>query len=142
MRTFVGVVLFKADGSVLSQHRDNNPKILGPNTWAVVGGNSEGEDPKTAAARELKEETGYEINSTDLQILTEDDYVTERGMPVHRIIFYAPYDGAQTVLCNEGQEIRFITPNEFQTLIFYTGHENFLRQASEKALRSRQEIEH
>ena len=64
MRQFVGVILVKPDGSVLSQHRDNKPEILGPDTWCVVGGarDESDEDVSDTAARELLEETGYRVD--------------------------------------------------------------------------------
>lgn len=134
MRQFVAVILVKSDGSVLAQHRDNKPEILGPNTWGTVGGAKEETDIdlKNAGARELLEETGYKINPDNLKFLTEDIYTTERGKEVQRIIFWAPYDGIQKINCFEGQEIRFVKPKEFSELNFYTGHESFFKMASQR----------
>lgn len=126
----------KPDGSVLSQHRDNKPDILGPDTWCVVGGAVETSDSdlKAAAVRELEEETGYKISPDTLDQLIRDEYVTERGVHVERTIFWGRYDGVQLIETHEGQEIRFVAPSEFGGLEFYTGHESFLRQASEKGV--------
>lgn len=134
MRQYVGIILVKDDGSVLSQHRDNKPGILGPNTWSVVGGKKEDDDEslENAAVRELKEETNYVIDPEILEILATDVYQTERGVDVQRTIFCARYDGTQPINTNEGQEIRFISVPELNSLNFYTGHRRFLRQASEK----------
>lgn len=134
MRQFVGVVLVKPDGSVLSQHRENKPNILGPDTWCVVGGAREKDDEslKVAAARELREETDYKIETDKLEELIRDEYISERGIPVERIIFWGRYDNQQPIKCHEGQEIRFISPAELGSLTFYTGHEGFLRRASKK----------
>ena len=67
MRQFVSVILVKPDGSVLSQHRDNIPTILGPDTWCTPGGALEPTDLslKYGAARELKEETGIIAGNWD-----------------------------------------------------------------------------
>lgn len=134
MRQFIGVVLVKQDGSVLSQHRDNKPEILGPDTWCVVGGAREkgDKDLKIAAARELEEETGYKIDPDKLKELARDEYISERGIPVERTIFWGYYDNRQPIECYEGQEIRFISPAELDSLTFYTGHEGFLKTTSEK----------
>lgn len=133
MRQYVGIVLVKSDGSVLAQHRDDKPNILGPNTWGVVGGARDNDhDLKAVACRELEEETDYKINPEDLRFLARDIYKTEKGTDVERTIFWAFYDGRQPINTNEGQEIRFIEPSEFNNLNFYTGHQAFLRKASEK----------
>jgi 8-oxo-dGTP pyrophosphatase MutT (NUDIX family) len=135
MRQFAAIILVKPDGSVLAQHRDNKPNILGPDTWAAVGGaadNKEDKALKGAAIRELLEETDYKQNPNRLRFLARDTYTTERGMEVERTIFWDYYDGKQPINCNEGQEIKFITPNDLSRLKFYTGHEKFFRKASEK----------
>lgn len=139
MRQFVAVILVNYDGSVLAQHRDNKPRILGPDTWGAVGGAVEvkkDKDLKKAAARELREETSYKQNSSELRFLARDTYITEQGTEVQRTIFWDYYDGIQRIKCNEGQEIRFIAPKEFGELKLYTGHEKFIRKASEKVFGS------
>ncbi len=135
MRQYVGVILVKPDGSVLAQHRDNNPDILGSNTWSVVGGAlEEGESPEKGAARELLEETGYAVNGKNLRLLIRDEYVTERGVPIQRIIFWDKFNEKQQINCYEGQEIRFLGRDELETLIVYNGHKDFLKKASVQAL--------
>lgn len=134
MRQYVGVILVKQDGFVLSQHRDNKPDILGSDTWCVVGGAREkkDEDLKIAAARELEEETSYKVDPDKLRELARDEYISEKGISIERTIFWGYYDGSQPIECHEGQEIRFISPAELNSLIFYPGHKGFLRTASEK----------
>ncbi|OGD75226.1 hypothetical protein A3A84_03530 [Candidatus Collierbacteria bacterium RIFCSPLOWO2_01_FULL_50_23] len=138
MRQFVGIVLVRPGGCVLAQYRDNKPEILGPDTWCVTGGARDENDEtlELTGVRELREETGYLADSEDLHLLNSDIYFTERGVQVERTIFWAWYDEVQEVGCREGQEIRFISRQELGTLKFYTGHENFLRLASEKGLTS------
>ncbi len=143
MRQYVGVVLVKEDGSVLAQHRDNNPKILGPDTWAVVGGarDETDSDLRDTGARELFEETDYVVRRSDLRFLAWDNYVTEKGVAVERVILWAIYDGQQKINTNEGQEIRFLKPTELSCLNFYTGHQVSFRKASEKVFGRRIESE-
>lgn len=133
MRQFVATILINKENSVLAQHRDNIPTILGPNTWMVPGGAKEESDKdlKTAAARELLEETDYIINPKDLTFLTKDIYTTEEGITVERIIFWALYDGKQEIHCNEGQEMKFITEKDLDILNIYTGHKGFFKKAIE-----------
>lgn len=134
MRQFAAVILVKPDGSVLAQHRDNIPSILGPDTWVAIGGarDKEDKDLKSVGVRELEEETGYKMLTKELRFLARDEYETEKGTPVERTIFWALYDGKQEIQCFEGQEIRFVESREFDALKFYTGHEKFFRKASEK----------
>lgn len=135
MRQYVGIILIKSDGSVLGQHRDNKPDILGSDMWCVIGGardNIDDKDLKTVAKRELKEETGYDVELKDLRFLARDSYTTEKGVPVQRSILWSWYDGAQPIKCYEGQEIRFISHSELTQLKIYTGHDGFFRKAMEK----------
>lgn len=135
MRQYIGIILVKPDGSVLAQHRDNKPEILGPDTWCVIGGardHIDDKDLKTVAKRELLEEAGYDIPIKDLRFLARDNYNTEKGTPVQRTILWAWYDGSQPIECHEGQEIRFVRPTELNQLTIYIGHEGFFRKAMEK----------
>ncbi|MCJ7826303.1 NUDIX domain-containing protein, partial [Patescibacteria group bacterium] len=105
MRQYVGIVLIKPDGSVLGQHRDNKPDILGADTWCVIGGAKDhinDKDLKMVAMRELMEEAGYIVPLKDLRFLARDNYTTEKGTPVQRTIFWAWYDGVQQTECHEG----------------------------------------
>ncbi len=131
---YVGVILVKPDGSVLCQHRDDIATILEPNTWSVPGGTREPYDPtlRSCGARELREETGYDVDEKDLRFLTRDEYVNALEILVQRIIFWAIYDASQNIQCLEGQEMTFISPNEFRNLNFAIGHENFVCKAAEK----------
>ena len=60
-RPCVGIMLLNAHGLVWVGNRlpSTNPEQLGPNTWQMPqGGIDAGEDPHTAAFREMKEEIG------------------------------------------------------------------------------------
>jgi len=70
----IGVVIFK-DGKVLLGHRHDDPKkasseLHGEGTWTMPGGKIHfGETYQEAAYREVKEETGLEINPDKLKII-------------------------------------------------------------------------
>lgn len=134
MRKGVNLILVNSEGWVLCQHRDNIHTILGPDTWCAPGGTQEDGDvsAKTAAARELLEETGYAVDLNDMHLLAEEEYMTDKGYPSHRAVFWAAYDGKQKIECYEGREFRFISPKDLDNLKMYPGHEKFLRQASEE----------
>jgi 8-oxo-dGTP pyrophosphatase MutT (NUDIX family) len=56
-----GVILHR-EGKVLLQHRDDRPDIVWPGAWAIFGGHVEpGEEPETAARREMEEELGLRL---------------------------------------------------------------------------------
>ncbi|MDP2927003.1 MAG: MFS transporter [bacterium] len=126
-----GVILIREDGAVLMQHRDNKVNIVFPNCWCLPGGKVEvGEEPETAARRELKEETGYEADS--LSLLAEEVYSLPGGQKITRHIFWTVYDGQQKTECFEGQKMEFLKLDEMKTRNVYPGHEEFCRQALEK----------
>lgn len=59
-RPIAGAVLWRPDGTVLLQHRDDRPDIMSPGRWSLFGGGiEEGEEPESAMLRELEEEIGY-----------------------------------------------------------------------------------
>jgi len=117
MKTYVGVVLTKPDGSVLVQLRDDNPNIDYPNQWSTIGGLKEKYETSTIAAlRELEEETGHRVVEGELRPLIEDTFEKPGGERVKRIVYLGPYDGKQQINTNEGQEIRFLSQGELESL--------------------------
>lgn len=127
-----GVVIVRKDGAVLMQHRDNKPGIFWPDYWCYPAGTvDEGEDYKTAALRELHEETGY----TPLEVFKLVDEVYERsdGEKVNRHIYWTIYDGKQEIKCNEGQEMKFVKVSEFEGKKFLPGQERLFKLAIKKA---------
>jgi 8-oxo-dGTP pyrophosphatase MutT (NUDIX family) len=127
-----GVILVRDDGAVLMQHRDNKDSIYCPDHWCCPGGMVESdEDFRAAAKRELLEETGYTVG--EMSELVEEEYILPDGQPVTRHTFWTKYDGIQEILCNEGQEMRFVHLDEFVGKMFVPGHDRLFRMAIELA---------
>jgi 8-oxo-dGTP pyrophosphatase MutT (NUDIX family) len=107
-----GVVLLRQDGAALMQLRDNKPNLNAAGQWVFPGGHCEDqEECCDCARREFLEETGYDCSG--LNPLTEFHYISPEGGREYWFSFWwACYDGFTPVYCYEGQEVRFIRPNE------------------------------
>ena len=108
MRTEIAiVVLTDRDGRVLMQHRGPDAQTE-PGRWTPPGGHLEpGEDPLTAAHRELFEETGLTAALTPCRVV---DQVGADGDGVRFHVFAGDTDaGSEDVILGEGLEMRFLT---------------------------------
>jgi putative (di)nucleoside polyphosphate hydrolase len=123
-RPNVGIALFNADGRVLIGHRfrDDGPEIILPGLeWQMPqGGVDEGEDHRTAAFRELWEETS--VKSADY--LGETDWVTYEFPPYdgppHRLAKFRGQRQKWFALCFTGDEAEIdpLTPRNDQPAEF------------------------
>lgn len=108
VRQVVGVVLLRADGAALLQHRDNIPTIQDPGLWVMPGGHLEpGESPEEGAAREFQEETNYRCAKLHplIGFSGPDDRLPEKQKLT---FFWEQYDGRQRIECREGRAVRFV----------------------------------
>jgi 8-oxo-dGTP diphosphatase len=101
-------------GKVLLVLRDNKPEIKFPNYWGMIGGRIEpGETPEQALIREIKEEINVDVTnptyiapySLDPQNQSEIFHITLDDNQMHSI-----------KLGDEGQELRFFSLDELETL--------------------------
>jgi 8-oxo-dGTP pyrophosphatase MutT (NUDIX family) len=110
VRQVVGVVLLRADGAALLQHRDNISTISDPGLWVFPGGHLEsGETPFAGAMREMEEETCYRCQN--LRPLTR--LAIEEG---ELLFFWENYDARQRVACREGQGLEFVDREKVKLL--------------------------
>ena len=108
----VSAILMDADGRVLLQHRDDNPHIRYPGHWALFGGSIEDdESPYAAVAREILEETGYNVET--LGLFREFVQNNKR-----EFAFVGEISASLAELSlNEGQGMDFVSPSELSKLL-------------------------
>lgn len=105
-----GVVLLRPDdGAALLQHRDDKPGLAHAGFWVPPGGHCESAESSTACAvREFFEETNYRCTSLrHLRDLDVDD--VPYAPPIRLSMYWDVYDGRQTIICNEGQGLEFVS---------------------------------
>ncbi|WDZ88038.1 NUDIX domain-containing protein [Micromonospora cathayae] len=114
-----GVILVDPKGRLLLQLRDGNTRV-DPHRWCLPGGNIEpGEDPLTAANRELLEETGLKVK--ELRLFWQGTAPSAKfpGAVGEFSIFYAPTDARdEDVVCGEGAAMRFVDGADVRALKF------------------------
>lgn len=114
--TVCGVIVLRADGAALLQHRDDIPTISDPGLWVIPGGHVEpGESVLAAAVREVEEETCY--RSANPRLLA-DFSGGELGYPgdFRMVFFWDDYDGLQPIECREGQAAAFVRRQDAESL--------------------------
>lgn len=114
MNSGAGIIIFDKSERVFLNLRDNNTKYY-PLHWAPIGGSvDEGEDPMTAAIRELEEETGYKTSHLNfLESKVRPHPVVGQHLAY---IYWCIYDGVQELKCLEGLESKFIPIDEAMNL--------------------------
>jgi 8-oxo-dGTP diphosphatase len=92
----VGVIFENKQGQILVLRR--HPQDPEGTTWGLAGGKVEaGEDEKTAAQREVQEEIGYSLDTSDLQSVKS--YHWERqDLDIHFTVFVLPAQTKEVVL--------------------------------------------
>lgn len=114
-----GVILVDPAGRLLLQLRDGNTRV-DPHRWCLPGGNIEpGEDPLTAANRELLEETGLKVK--DLRLFWQGLAPSAKfpGAVGEFSVFYASTDATdEDVACGEGAAMRFVAGTDVRVLEF------------------------
>lgn len=103
------------NGKICLVLRDNNPAIAHPNKWNTPGGAiEEGETPRHAMIRELKEEINLdttELIETGITTYTDGSIVHRYFIPVTDEQFSSIY------LVHEGQKLEWFTPDEALKLV-------------------------
>ncbi len=87
----------------------------------ITGGIESGESPREACSREIREETGINIDNSDLiQVSTEFDVVISSDLTVRKSIF-AAYIADPHVRINpdEHQDHRWVPPDVVESQLFW-----------------------
>ncbi len=100
--------LLRDDGALLMQHRDDKPGLRLANRWVPPGGHCEEyESAEDCVRREFLEETGYSCDELNFLVSFMDD--NAEGFPPYPLaVFWARYDGVQSVKALEGQAMEFV----------------------------------
>lgn len=96
------------DGKVLLHHRDDFDWIPHPNTWSCFGGAvEEGETPKQAMIREIKEEIDFDVTSFQ-HFLSHNHFSSQSisGCIMHVYLIYIDKDISELTL-SEGQDFGY-----------------------------------
>jgi ADP-ribose pyrophosphatase len=113
-KDFVGVIPQTSDGSVVLIRQHRYP--WGITSWEAPAGLFElPESPETAARREVREETGYEITTSEF-LLKFHSNATSRGWG-HLYFAEVEHVGPQDLDDNEFIEVGTFTPSEVDDLI-------------------------
>lgn len=91
-----------------------------PGSWTLPGGGVEfGEHPEDAVIREVKEETGFDIELDELAKIDSMVYMRP-GPPRHaiRLVFHAHIVGGKMIHEKDGstEECRWVTPDQARTM--------------------------
>lgn len=114
-----GVLLVDRAGRLLLQLRDGNTHI-DPHRWGLPGGHVEpGEEPLDAAHRELREETGLDVDELHLFWQGLAPSAQFPGAVGDFSVFYAATDATDDdVVCGEGAAMEFVDVATVATLEF------------------------
>ena len=105
MSIISSAVLVNPDGDILVNLRDDDPRIIFPNQWSLIGGHVEaGESPEEGLVREVQEEIGYQLTE---YIALATFYDGEDVRHLYLVAIDVPID---ELVLGEGQAIRFIEP--------------------------------
>lgn len=96
--------------------------------WEFPGGKLEpDESAETALKRELKEETGLQVASSEEMLVLEHDY-PDRHVKLH-VYLVTEFSGEASG--REGQQLRWVSADELNQLDFLAGNRTIIQQVQQ-----------
>jgi 8-oxo-dGTP diphosphatase len=122
-RNVSALILYKADGTMLLQHRTKDAPTF-PDHWSLFGGGiEEGETPEQAVRREALEELGYQLASP--RLFTVQQIADEK---MH--VFVERYNGRPLIL-QEGQAMGWFLPSATKDLLMVDAERTIIEALGE-----------
>lgn len=127
VREYGDVILLNDANEMLVLKRTDEDEIE-PGKYSLPGGKiEEGEDSKTGALRELKEETGIELDECkEVEAIQNEDETIS--------YYYTGRTSKDPVLSKEHTAFKWIKPEEFGEIDFIFGQNERFKQLYEKAI--------
>ncbi len=123
--TGVDTAVFDDEGRILLIQRADN------RLWATPGGGCDvGESAATTGAREVWEESGYQVEVTDLLGIFDSRLCgSQTGQQLYHILVTAKVIGGNATTSNETLDVQWFTAHEIPWLELSPGHEPRIRFA-------------
>lgn len=114
IRRAAGLLLLRADGKFLLQHRDDHATRF-PGYWGFFGGGlDENEDPETAMVRETKEELGIDV--VNYHLVLHHHFSDAHDAVGEKWLFTAPYEQQGPLILGEGQGMGWFSVHDLDAL--------------------------
>ena len=127
----VGVLLLE-DDQILLVKRAMMPQ---KGKWSIPAGYLDyGEDPKATAIREVQEETGLEVEITDIFDIYHNPEAMEEGGASVFILYQAQLVGGVMAAGDDADEVGFFTSDELPDIAFKSTSDVIARWRSENLI--------
>jgi mutator protein MutT len=128
----VGVVII-CDGKILLEKRKNEP---GKGKWSIPGGKIElGENAEQTVIREVKEETGLEVEKPEHIDVVDNVVRDENGdVKYHFVIidYFVKLEGGTMKAMSDAEELKWVTLNEVEKYNLTITFREFLQRNKQK----------